>query len=204
MTMRETMIVCLLLSQSFTVTGCHLAALQAQQPYTPQPAASSRKVSREWHPANYFGLTMGKSTRSEMMSILGKPDWTEAFDQDRSKAGGEVWYHYNVAWELPGTITVVVDKSTDIIRAIDLSPNDLSKVEAIKYFGNDYIVTRYDADSCLGDEESAPLYESSNGVAMYIEYRERGIAIAVAANDEVRYIFYVSEPIGAPSSKCKR
>jgi hypothetical protein len=96
-----------------------------------------------------------------------------------------------------------VDEATNTIRAIDLLPRDLKKEDAIKHFGQDYILTRYDFDECLGNEEAAPLFESPKGAAVFIEYRQRGIAIAVNGQSNVNEIRYVSEPIGAESSKCK-
>lgn len=82
-------------------------------------------------------------------------------------------------------------------------PKGLSKEDAIKHFGSDYIITRYDFDLCLGNEESAPLFESPTGSVTFVEYRQRGIAIAVDDNSKVDHIRYVSEPIGAASSKCR-
>ncbi|HET9712153.1 MAG TPA: hypothetical protein VFP64_09745 [Pyrinomonadaceae bacterium] len=89
------------------------------------------------------------------------------------------------------------------MKRVDIGPKDLTKEEAIKHFGPNYIVTRYDFDSCLGDEESAPVFESPSGTVVFVEYRQRGIAIAVNGQGNVDDIRYVSEPIGAESSKCK-
>ena len=97
---------------------------------------------------------------------------------------------------------VKVDK-TRTIREVHMLPKHLSKEEAIKHFGLDYVVTRYDFDSCLGDEESAPLFESPTGNVINIEYRQRGIALAVNAYGNIDEISYVSGPIGAASSRCK-
>ena len=98
---------------------------------------------------------------------------------------------------------MVVDKGSGIIQRIDLYPEDLSVEQAIKYFGDDYVKTRYDFDECLSDGESAPMYESPNGEFVSIEYRGRGIAIAVNSDAKVNHINYVSKPIGALSSRCK-
>ena len=73
----------------------------------------------------------------------------------------------------------------------------------MKHFGSDYMLTKYDFDKCLGDEESAPVYESANGPLLEIEYRHRGIAISVTENGKVNTISYVSKPIGTAASKCK-
>jgi hypothetical protein len=144
---------------------------------------------------------MGKSKMAEMRRVLGRPKRSEVFNEDKSYP--EVWYHYEGTWEFPGSLTVVVDKITDTIQEVDMYPKALRKEVAIKHFGPDYIITRYDFDLCLGDEESAPLFESPSGSVISIEYRERGIALTVDNEGRVDHISYVSRPIGAATSKCK-
>lgn len=111
---------------------------------------------------------------------------------------------YDSGGVFPGELTVVINKDTGIVLAINLNPDSLSKADAVKYFGPDYILTRYDFDECLGNEESAPMYESPTGSLLEVEYRHRGIAISVDDDrGNVNTISYVSRPIGASSSRCK-
>lgn len=192
---------CLIFCQSLLVIGCpRTSSKQIRQARSTQPAVREQS-SHVWHPATYRGLTMGRSTVAEMRRIFGRPKHSEVFN--RKKSNAEVWYHYNTVREFAGTLRVVVDQTNNIVKAIDIQPRDLSKEEAIKHFGSDYIITKYDFDSCLGDEESAPLFESLNGSVTFIEYRKRGIAIAVDGTAKVNEISYVSKPIGAKSSRCK-
>jgi hypothetical protein len=145
---------------------------------------------------------MGKSTRADMLRLLGKPEGSSPYNE--GKDGSGLLYEYKANGDVPGVIVVAVDNRTDLILNVNLEPQGWSKEQAIKHFGDDYLVTRYDFDDCLGDGESAPLYESPNGSIARIEYRERGIAIAVNDQNNVDYIMYVSEPVGAPSSRCKK
>jgi hypothetical protein len=64
------------------------------------------------------------------------------------------------------------------------------------------IAGRLQYEFCKGFEnkESAPVYETPNGQFLSVEYRAKGIAVAISDNDQVTYISYVSEPI---ASKCK-
>ena len=156
--------------------------------------------NRTWQRATYRGLTMGKSKMADMLRIFGKPTRVERFDEDKSNP--EVWYHYDGVWEFPGTLRFIVDQSR-IIRRVDLLPTQLTKEDAIKHFGPDYIETRYDFDSCLGNEEAAPLFESPTGAVINIEYRQRGVAFALNAYGNIDTISFVSGPVGAESSKCK-
>jgi hypothetical protein len=196
-----TLTACLLLSHSLCVLNCQASFRQEQQI---QRTAKSQESKNEWRPAIYRGLTVGTSTSADMFRVLGTPQWAgPPGDQTEDEPNPEVWYEYGTGGEFPGKLTVVVDKGSSTIVGIDLYPENISKQEALKHFGKDYITTRYDFDECLSNGESAPVYESPDGSILNIEYRERGIALAIGYKDRVTHISYVSKPIGATSSKCK-
>jgi len=169
------------------------------------PLQKQVQRNREWQAGTYRGLTIGKSKRADVLRVLGEPRRQDTpAGQSPNDPDPEVWYVYKGAAEFVGDLTVVIEKRTGVVARIDLSPEDLSEAEAIKHFGPDYIITRYAFDECLGDEESAPLYESPNGSLLEIEYRARGIAVAVNEAGKVNTISFVSKPIGAVESKCKK
>lgn len=202
--MKQILLICTLLSQLSSVANCGSADMKAKQHAPQQSASPTRQAGREWHAATYRGLTVGKSTSADMLRVFGKPHWSgPPGDQAKSDPDPEVWNEYEDGGEFPGKLTVVVDKRRGVILAIDLDPRNLSKKQAIEYFGDDYIVTRYAHDDCLGNGESAPVYESPDGPITDIEYRERGIALDIGYGDRVNTISYVKGPIGAESSKCK-
>ena len=159
-----------------------------------------------WKPAKFRTLVMGRSKRTDMLRLLGRPIWSgRPISEPENDANPEVWNDYDSGGEFPGKLSVVLKKRTGVIVSIYLYPTKLTKDEAIKHFGNDYAETRYDYDSCLGNEESAPLYESPNGKIRFVEYRSRGIAIGLDDDlSRVRDISYLSGPVGAVASKCKR
>jgi hypothetical protein len=201
-TMNMNAMLLILFSQLFVVTHCESPRSSKHTDGTRQSKEVAR--SREWRPATYRGLTVGKSTVADMLVILGKPQWSgPPGDQREDDPDPEVWNEYQAGGDFPGKLTVVIDKRSRIIQRIDLYPEDISKEQAIKYFGDDFITTRYDFDECLSNGESAPLYESPDGEFVSIEYRDRGIAIAVNEQGKINHISYVDKPIGAPSSKCK-
>jgi hypothetical protein len=199
--MNKSIVFCVIFSQSLLVIGCPRLGSKGNGQSASKTAVAKIENSRTWHAATYRGLTMGRSNVAEMRRVFGVPKRSEVFN--RGKSSPEVWYYYDGIWEFPGTLRVIVDKTRNTVQAVDIHPKDLRKEQAIKHFGSDYLVTQYDFDLCLGDEESAPLFESPNGAVIFIEYRERGIAIAVDSHGKVNEISYVSEPIGAASSKCK-
>ena len=163
-------------------------------------ARASASSAREWKAAKYKGLIVGSSTRGDMYRILGPPKRRDIFKEDHA-----VWYIYEGKGELPGELTIIVDAPSKRIVEMYLTPSKLSRQEAIKHFGPNYAVTRY--DFCPGFEaaESAPIYESADGAATYLEYRDRGIAILIGDQDSVYQVMYVNKPIGRTSKRmCNR
>ena len=197
-------VICVILSQmlvafaclSFRSVGQPVGQLQANQ----SSSSPSQAGRRQWQAATYRGLTMGKSTRADMLRLLGQPVETKPY-KDGKESG--TLYGYT-AEDIPGELVVTVQSRTNIILNVEINPQNLSKEEAIRRFGEDYEVTRYDFDLCLGDGESAPLYESGTGNLAYIEYRSRGIALLPNAENKIDEIKYVSEPLGASSSKVQK
>jgi hypothetical protein len=205
--MKKTAMFCVFACQMLITLACQSSTAQEQQQRPIELKQSSQRhgrSTREWQVATYRGLTLGRSVRAEMLSVLGEPEQSVPFDEDKPNPG--TLYFYKATGEIKGDIAVAVDKRTDVILNVELRPGKLSKEEAIKHFGDNFLVTRYNFDSCLEDEEadSAPLYESPGGPIINLEYRERGIAVAVDEDDNVLHISYISEPVGAPSSKCQR
>ena len=188
-----------------------LALLLSQGP-------ASGNASRKWGAGNLRGLIVGKSNRAQMLRRFGKPKWTqtapeerdeeEERDRDRDrgrekKAHRLTWNHYEGIGEFPGVTNIATDTRTGVITRIDFFPEKLTKDQAIAHFGTGYLITRYEIDQCLSDEEHQSFYESPNGTFVMVEYRRRGIAIAIEDNGFVNKIRYVNGPIGSTKSKCK-
>lgn len=142
-----------------------------------------------------------------MLRVLGQPKWSRPSgegEEDDPESRREVWNNYERAGEFPGTMSVVVDGRSGVITRIEVYPDKLTKEQAVAHFGPGYTVTRYDFDPCPGDEDSEPIYESPDGPLVSVEYRARGIAIAVGYKDLVTRISYVNGPIGAAKPRCKK
>lgn len=203
--MKEIILICALLGQLSNVANCRSKNENMQQPTLQQSGSRTPQPRHDWHASTYRGLVVGKATCSDMLRVFGTPQWSgNPGDQTNADPEPEVWNEYETGGDFPGKLTVVVDERSGAILAIDLDPTNLSKEQAIAHFGDDYIVTRYAHDDCLGNGESAPLYESPDGPILVVEYRERGIAISLRDKETVQTISYVKEPIGATSSRCKK
>ncbi len=187
---------------SITLTIFLLQLIPAVQtagyPDTTKSSGVQKQLNSKWHPAVYKQLIIGKSTHADMIRIFGEPKWAEEFDE--STGSREQWFHYESGGEFPGELVFNVDEKSGVIQRIILHPTKLSKDEAIKHFGENYKLTRYEFCKGFEDEESAPIYETPAGQFLTVEYRIKGIAVALDKKDEVKYISYVSGSLG---SKCK-
>jgi len=203
--MRKVLILSLILNSSFAVAAHPNLSSGGHSSQGSQISGRRRGSPSTWRRATYRGLVVGKSRRGDMLRVLGKPDWSgPPGDQRNDDPNPEEWNEYSKGGEFPGKLTVIADKRTGRILRIDLYPEKLGKKTAIKHFGGHFTVTRYDFDECLSNGEAAPMYESPNGQFLSIEYRDRGIALAIDQPNEVHYISYVKGPIGARSSKCPK
>ena len=183
---------------------CTLAFSQKSALTNPRTVSNRLDNKRQWRAATYSGLMIGKSNRLDMLRVLGEPKGIEKPpDQTEADENPEVWYLYDSTEKIAGELTVVVDELTNIVLAVYLYPQNWTKADAIKHFGPNFILTRYDFDSCLGNEESAPVYESASGSMLELEYRDRGIAISLNEDGKVDTILYLRKALGTTQSRCK-
>ena len=164
-------------------------------------AGRAGQAARQWRPATYRGITVGKSKLANMLRTWGQPKWSRNSKRDNDEEQ-VTWTNYEKVGEFSGPTTVVSDTRSGTITRINFYPDRLTKEQAIAHFGKSYIVTMYAFDSCGDEEDSEPIYESPHGPLISVEYRARGIAISVGNNDMVTKISYVSGPIGALKSRC--
>lgn len=179
--------------------------------YFSQKSAANCVPNRGWCAATYYGLTVGQSTRADMLRVLGEPlSSVPSADQDEPR--NIIWHDYkSVEDDIPGRLGVEVDKRTDKIVGITIAPDEMSKEEMIKRFGADYIVMGY--EFCAESEEESLLtagtgfvYESPSASELsYIEYRAKGMSINIQYKDKVSEVYFTNEPMGlASKDDCQR
>jgi hypothetical protein len=163
--------------------------------------------NRGWRPGTYRGLTPGKSTRADMLRIFGKPlSAVPSADQDPPEP--IIWNDYGmIKGDLSGHLAVEFDSRNNKIVSISISPEQMTKEDAIKYFGAGYRLTGY--EFCPGqaaEVDVGVVYEDPRSKSPdYLEYRSRGIAIHLDFRGNVNSIYYVDGPIGLGSkAECKR
>lgn len=165
-------------------------------------AAQSGQATRQWHPATFRGITVGKSKVTNMLRSWGQPKWSRDSKRGNEDERQVTWTNYEKVGEFAGPTTVVSDTRTGVITRINFYPARLTKEQAIAHFGKRYIVTRYAFEPCRDEEDAEAIYESASGLLIIVEYRARGIAISIGNSDMVTKISYVSGPIGAMKSRC--
>ncbi|MCI0556830.1 MAG: hypothetical protein L0287_38310 [Anaerolineae bacterium] len=176
---------------------------QGEQIYLPNQR--KQQPNREWQVATFRGLKIGKSTLDDTLRILGKPRWSgpEA-ERDNSDPDPPLYYSYEKGGEFPGELAVIIGEKSKKVLEIRNLPQNLSKVEAILHFGSDYVIARYEFCPDV-DGTAIPIYPDPNGQILQIEYRGRGIVLALEDNGAISEISYVSGNEALPSKEdCKR
>jgi hypothetical protein len=158
---------------------------------------------RQWKAGTYHGITVGKSTATELFQKWGKPKVIGHWDWDNPKNPKFRLYHFDSQEELSGGIMVNVEMKTGKVDFIELALDELTFSKAIELFGEDYIETWYKFCNCdLGD--GAPVFESPDGNLRYLEYWSRGIAMGVDYRGNTKMITsiqFVDKPIGFKSAR---
>jgi len=189
-------------------SGQPIAQLSAEnRPSNTQPASDNR----QWRSATYRGLEVGKSTRQDMLRVLGKPK-ASVVPQARITTNPNtiIAFHYGGPNRYASNLIVGLEKATRMIAWIETSPENLSRDDVIKQFGNNYILTGYKPDDCFIDGQPQMLYETSveaiNPTYAQMEYRRIGTVVQFRLNQEVYRIIYIGDkwPYGNTSSSCNQ
>jgi hypothetical protein len=147
----------------------------------------------------YHGLTVGTSSRAEVLAKLGNPA-----SVGREQDTGLATMSYKVSDPISGTLVVYVKKG--ILDGMTLYPlRAQTKADIIRVFGSEFIVARYAADECSVQGGTATIYESPSGNIKHLEYRERGVAAVFSHDDDekIEAIVFTSRAFGPTHSSCK-
>jgi len=181
-----------------------IVLIQTTNVFSSSPQAVRDRV---WRKATYRGLTVGKSTRADMLRVLGKP-LPSSPSADQHPPYPIIWNDYGrITGEVSGTLAVEVDRRNNRIVSISVSPDRMTKDEAIRLFGDNYLLMGYEFCKDLPpDAVVGPVYENPKSSQIdYLEYRSKGVAIHLDREGIVNAIYYVSGPIGLTSpAGCKK
>lgn len=162
-------------------------------------AQNGTAASRGWKPASFSGLVVGRSSCREVPHKMGKPDY-EGPPADATSST-ERALEYDVTQPVKGRLRFYCKGRKALLTGIIIESVELNKTDAIRMFGNDFIVTRYSTDYCLGEGGVSPIYEDPSGEIVQMEYRRRGLALELKGA-EVSAIIYTDRPFGPKKSRC--
>src|SRR3977135_3847140 len=101
------------------------------------------QAGRQWRPATYRGVTVGKSKFADMVRLWGKPKWSRTSKPEADEDARQVtWTNYERVGEFPGPTTVVSDARSGGVSRINFYPDRLTREQAVAHFGSGYIPTR--------------------------------------------------------------
>jgi hypothetical protein len=138
---------------------------------------AQKKQAPAWTPAAYRGLTVGSSSKEDVLRVLGMPS-SISKDSD----SGEPLWNYQVSDPFPGSLEAYIKGGT-ILGGFTLRPSrQVTRAEIIKMFGPNY---RY---------SKRP---TASGSLEMLAYPDRGIAIILQFenNEAVDLIIYSAKPV---------
>jgi hypothetical protein len=153
-------------------------------------------TSRTWRPAVYHGLIIGTSKRREVITKLGEPNYV-----GKEEDTGAPYLSYSVSDPFEGTLAAYIDHGTLSMLILTLR-HPMPIKAAVETLGPTGLLrTNYSLDNCVGGAGAGPIYENPRGDIEYVEYRSRGLALAVY-EDKVESVSFVAKPLGSATSKC--
>jgi hypothetical protein len=156
-----------------------------------QSKSSLRAASK-----TYRGVTLGITTRQEVLRLFGKPstEYKMPLEKDR------VEFRYLAP---AGEPSLTLYLKNNVVDELEEYPASLTPEKAIEKFGPDFQRHRYSFDDCLSDGEGAPLFRDPKGQFEFIEYRHRNLYLQLRQyRNLVESIVLSSIPPGSLRSQC--
>jgi hypothetical protein len=121
----------------------------------------------------------------------------------------ENWYFYEGKGDFEGELGFFVNAESGVVQQIILSTyeEDVRQEEVAARYGSDFVIQRYNSepekcDAELSNEDEAVMYEDRAGPMVFLEYRDRGVAVEIDNSGKVHSIRYVLGPIGNERPLC--
>jgi hypothetical protein len=141
------------------------------------PLHAQKLPAPSWTPATYRGLTVGSSSKDDVLRVLGSPS-TITKDSD----SGEPLWNYQVSDPFPGSLEAYIKGGTTLGGFTLSLSRQVTRAEVIKMFGPNY---RY---------SKRP---TASGPLEMLAYPDRGLAIIFQFenNEVVDLIIYSAKPV---------
>ena len=176
---------CLALVILVSQSGCQVA--QKRENALPLPTATivpspsfealKPKENRQWIPGNYLGITLGKSTREDVIRKFGKPeaegDEASLEEEAQFDEMGFTMSYKNIVGGLGRETDIVYRKKDQTVTEILVFPDKrLTEKEIIAKYGDNYLRVNSGDSMCAvidGNNPKQPLPKEAEGNMVYPE-----------------------------------
>jgi hypothetical protein len=122
---------------------------------------AQKKPAPVWTPATYRGLTVGSSSKEDVLRVLGKPS---SISKD-SDSAEPLWY-YQVSDPFPGSLEAYIKGGTTL-GGFTLRPSrQVTRAEIIKMFGSNYRYSKH----LIASGPLEMLAYPDQGIAIFSQY----------------------------------
>lgn len=128
---------------------------------------AQQKLASTWAPATYRGLTVGSSSKEDVLRVLGKPS-----SISRDSDSGEPLWNYQVSDPFPGSLEAYIKGGTTLGGFTLSLSRQVTKAEIIKMFGPNYRYSKRPTASGPLEMLSYP----DRGIAIILQFENNGVA----------------------------
>ena len=160
--------------------------------------AMAQGRSAGWTPGEFSGLVAGKSTRKDVIRVLGA---NEPKKQKRLET-----YTYPGKGDFSSTLIIEVDRATGVVETIteQFSPN-VTRTQAHKKYGNDYREVQYSIADCPHEGVNPLAYRDPKGPVELIEYRQSGLILWPNREGfDIAAAVYLAKPLPGKRPVCAK
>ncbi|MGE5111921.1 MAG: hypothetical protein ACM3JB_13755 [Acidobacteriaceae bacterium] len=154
--------------------------------------------SAAWKPGEFSGLVAGKSTRKDVIRMLG------ANEPRREKL--QETYTYSGKGDFSSTLIIEVNRATGVVDTIteQFSPN-ITRTQAHKKYGNDYREVQYSIADCPHEGVNPLAYRDPKGLVELIEYPQKGLILWPNREGfDIAAAVYLARPLPGKKPACAK
>ncbi len=151
-----------------------------------------------WTPGEWQGIVAGKSTRKDVVRVLGA---------NTAKATPHLeTYSYPGKGDFGASVIVEVNRGTGVVKTITerFSPN-ITRTQARKKFGERYNEVQYSIADCPHEGINALLYRDPKGPIGLIEYPQQGLVLWPNGQGfDIAAALYLAKPLPVNKPICAK
>lgn len=151
-----------------------------------------------WKPGVFHGLIAGKSTRKDVVRVLGATTPTTSAHLES--------YSYPGQGDFGSNVIVEVNRGTGVVETITerFSPN-ITRTQARKKYGEHYNEIQYSIAECPHEGVNALAYRDPKGPVGLIEYPREGLVLWPNEQGfDIAAALYLAKPMPMKKPACSK